>query len=133
MDIMLLENEVAGLQHEFVTKSSTDNWTIGRILKDSTVRLPLLLVCSLQFGQQLTGISAVFYYSSSIFKDAGLGSTGSQYATLGTGFANIAMAVISVPVMSLFHRRIVLLSSCYLCIGCLIVLCTSIALIVSLS
>ncbi|KAF7408780.1 hypothetical protein HZH66_003317 [Vespula vulgaris] len=133
MDIMLLQNEVAGLQHEFVTKSSTDNWTIGRILKEPTLRLPLLLVCSLQFGQQLTGISAVFYYSSSIFKDAGLGSTGSQYATLGTGFANIAMAVVSVPVMSLFHRRIVLLSSCYLCIGCLIILCTSIALIHTVS
>ncbi|XP_043498940.1 solute carrier family 2, facilitated glucose transporter member 1-like isoform X1 [Polistes fuscatus] len=133
MDIMLLQNEVAGLQHEFMTRSSADTWTIGRIFREPTVRLPLFLVCSLQFGQQLTGISAVFYYSNSIFKDAELGSTGSQYATLGTGLANIAMAVISVPVMSLFHRRIVLLSSCYLCIGCLIVLCVSIVLIHTVS
>ncbi|KAG7205192.1 hypothetical protein KM043_018280 [Ampulex compressa] len=53
----------------------------------------------------------------------------SQYATLGTGIANIAMALISVPVMSSLNRRSVLLSSCYLCVGCLIILCISIALI----
>lgn len=133
MDIMLLQNEVASLQHEFMTRSSADNWTIGRILKEPTVRLPLLLVCLIQVGQQLSGINAVFYYSNSIFKDAGLGITGSEYATLGTGLANIVMAVVSVPVMSVFYRRAVLLSSCYLCVGCLIVLCASIALIHTVS
>lgn len=133
MDIMLLQNEVASLQQEFMTRSSADSWTIGRILKDSTVRLPLLLVCFIQAGQQLSGINAVFYYSNSIFKDAGLGTSGSQYATLGTGVANIVMAVVSVLVMSVFRRRSVLLLSCYLCVGCLIVLCASIALIHTVS
>lgn len=36
-----------------------DSWSIGRVLVDKTLLLPLLLVCSLQAGQQLSGINAV--------------------------------------------------------------------------
>lgn len=36
-----------------------DSWSIGRALADKTLLLPLLLVCSLQAGQQLSGINAV--------------------------------------------------------------------------
>ncbi|XP_012524174.1 solute carrier family 2, facilitated glucose transporter member 1 isoform X2 [Monomorium pharaonis] len=129
MDVMLLQNEITGLQHELTMRSASVTWNIRRVLRDPAVRLPLFLVCLMQFGQQLSGINAVFYYSNTIFLGAGLGITGAQYATLGTGVANIGMAVISVPIMSLFSRRKVLFLSCYLCVGCLIVLCISIALI----
>lgn len=132
MDIMLLQNEIAGLQQELAIKSTSETWNIKRVLNEPAVRLPLFLVCLLQFGQQLSGINAIFYYSNAIFLRAGLGITGAQYATLGTGLANIVMAVVSVLVMSLFSRRKVLFLSCYLCIGCLVTLCISIALIVSL-
>lgn len=131
MDIMLLQNEITILQQELTMRSATETWNIKRVLRDPTVRLPLFLVCLMQFGQQLSGINAVFYYSNTIFLGAGLGIAGAQYATLGTGVANIGMAIISVPIMSLFSRRKVLFLSCYLCVGCLIVLCISIALIVS--
>jgi MFS transporter, SP family, solute carrier family 2 (facilitated glucose transporter), member 3 len=131
MDIMLLQNEITILQQELTMRSASETWNIKRVLRDPTVRLPLFLVCLMQFGQQLSGINAVFYYSNTIFLGAGLGIAGAQYATLGTGVANIGMAVISVPIMSLFSRRKVLFLSCYLCVGCLIVLCISIALIVS--
>lgn len=36
-----------------------DTWSIGRVLTDKTLLLPLLLVCSLQAGQQMSGINAV--------------------------------------------------------------------------
>lgn len=128
---MLLQNEIASLQHELAIRSTSETWSIKRVLSDPVVRLPLFLVCLMQFGQQLTGINAVFYYSNTIFLGAGLGITGAQYATLGTGLANIIMAIVSVLIMSLFSRRKVLFLSCYLCIGCLVTLCISIALIVS--
>lgn len=125
MDIILLQTEIEGFQHEVEMKTSTDPWTIGRILRDPTLTLPLFLVCALQAGQQLSGINAVFYYSRSIFLNAGLGEAGSQYATLGTGVANIAMALVSIPVMSNFNRRGALLLSIWLAIACLITLCIS--------
>lgn len=129
MDVMLLQNEITSLREELAMRSMTDRWSIQRVLKEPSVRLPLFLVCLMQSGQQLSGINAVFYYSNSIFLGAGLGITGAQYATLGTGVANILMAVISVPIMSLFSRRKVLFLSCYLCAGCLIALCIFILLI----
>lgn len=131
MDTMLLQIEISDLQQEIETKTTAEPWTIKRILKDPNLKLPIFLVCIIQFGQQMSGINVVFYYSNSIFHDAGLGITGAQYATLGTGIANIAMALASVPVMSSLNRRGVLLSSIYLCFGCLILLCISTLLIVS--
>nr|XP_033334637.1 solute carrier family 2, facilitated glucose transporter member 1-like isoform X1 [Megalopta genalis] len=129
MDVILLQAEVAKLQQEIEMKTTAEPWTMKRILKDPCLKLPLFLVCLLQFGQQMSGINVVFYYSNSIFLHAGLGETGAELATLGTGVANIAMALISVPVMSSLNRRGVLLTSTYLCLGCLIILCVSILLI----
>ncbi|XP_029168626.1 solute carrier family 2, facilitated glucose transporter member 5-like isoform X2 [Nylanderia fulva] len=129
MDIMLLQNEVTSLRQELAMRSMTDRWNIQRVLKEPSVRLPLFLVCLMQAGQQLSGINAVFYYSNSIFLGAGLGITGAEYATLGTGVANILMAIISVPIMSFFSRRKVLFLSGYLCVGCLTALCIFILLI----
>lgn len=126
---MLLQNEISSLQQELAMRSTNETWNIKRVLREPTVRLPLFLVCLMQFGQQLSGINAVFYYSNKIFLGAGMGIDGAQYATLGTGVANIGMAIISVPIMSLFSRRKVLFLSCYLCVGCLTILC--IALTVS--
>lgn len=110
---------------------TTETWSIKRVLNDSTLRLPLFLVCIMQFGQQLSGINAVFYYSNSILRTAGFETTEAEYATLGTGVINILMAVVSVPVMSFFSRRKVLMLSGVLSAICLISLCISIVLIVS--
>lgn len=66
----------------------------------------------MQAGQQFVGINAVFYYSVSIFMRAGLNESNSQLATIGAGIINLAMAVISIPVMSRFNRRSVFQLSC---------------------
>lgn len=130
-DIVLLQKEVRALQEESAMRTTMETWTIGRLVRDPTLRLPLLLVCCLQFGQQLSGINAVFYYSNVIFANAGLSEIGSQYATLGTGLVNIGMAVISVKIMSHFGRRQLFLNSCYTSLGCLVVLTIAITLTVS--
>ncbi|XP_031849287.1 solute carrier family 2, facilitated glucose transporter member 3 isoform X2 [Nomia melanderi] len=129
MDIMLLHMEIANLQQEIEAKGTAEPWTLKRILKDPSLKLPLFLICLIQFGQQMSGINVVFYYSNSIFLNAGLGDTGAELATLGTGVVNIIMALVSVPVMSSLNRRGVLLTSIYSCFGCLIILCISILLI----
>lgn len=36
-----------------------DTWSIRKVLKSKSLLLPLLLVCSLQAGQQLSGVNAV--------------------------------------------------------------------------
>lgn len=46
--------------------NGSDSWNIARVLTDKTLLLPLLLVCSLQAGQQFSGINAVSEYQKDL-------------------------------------------------------------------
>ncbi|XP_013420984.1 solute carrier family 2, facilitated glucose transporter member 1 isoform X3 [Lingula anatina] len=84
-------------------------WSLGKLFRSKMHRMPFMLVSALALAQQLSGINVVFYYSSSVFKDAGIPDDYVQYATLGTGIINVIMTVISVPLMEKSGRRILLL------------------------
>ncbi|KAL3672259.1 hypothetical protein V7S43_002918 [Phytophthora oleae] len=45
---------------------------VGEVLRDRSIRLPLLVAVVLQMAQQLSGINAVMFYASSFFQNAGL-------------------------------------------------------------
>uniref|UniRef100_A0A182LW89 Major facilitator superfamily (MFS) profile domain-containing protein n=1 Tax=Anopheles culicifacies TaxID=139723 RepID=A0A182LW89_9DIPT len=85
--------------------------TIWSVLKDRTLLLPLVLVCALQGGQQLSGINAVFFYSVSIFESVGLSSTDAKFANLGAGCLNLFVAFFSPILMAKFNRRFLALTS----------------------
>lgn len=102
-----------------------ENWSVIRVLTDKTLLLPLILVCSMQGGQQFSGINAVFYYSGLIFKAAGLSDQNSQYATIGAGVVNLLMSFVSIEIMSRFKRRGVMQLSCLTSIIWLLVLTLS--------
>jgi MFS transporter, SP family, solute carrier family 2 (facilitated glucose transporter), member 1 len=65
----------------------------------------LFIAVFLQLSQQLSGINAVFYYSTTIFKKTGLDSKEAEYANLGLGATNIFITVISVFLMDRLGRR----------------------------
>ncbi|KAL4707387.1 hypothetical protein ACJJTC_008572 [Scirpophaga incertulas] len=81
------------------------------VLKERRFLIPLLLVCSMQAGQQTSGINAVFYYSQSIFRQAGLSVAGAQYATIGCGFINVCTAVLMLRLLPRCGRRPLFLGS----------------------
>ncbi|KAJ3642404.1 hypothetical protein Zmor_025196 [Zophobas morio] len=111
----------------------SDSWNLLRVLKDKTLLLPLLLVCSLQAGQQFSGINAVFYYSVIIFQEAGFSLENSQIATIAAGCCNLLMAIISIPVMAKFNRRCTLQVSLITTAVFLIVLGTAATFISTIS
>ncbi|ETN02016.1 hypothetical protein F442_17922 [Phytophthora nicotianae P10297] len=51
---------------------SGDVQGVGEVLRDKSIRLPLLVAVVLQCAQQLSGINAVMFYASSFFQNAGL-------------------------------------------------------------
>ncbi|XP_044732456.1 solute carrier family 2, facilitated glucose transporter member 3-like isoform X2 [Chrysoperla carnea] len=104
-------------------------WTIATVLKDRSLLLPILLVCALQGGQQCSGINAVFYYSVSVFKSAGLNPQQAAYANIGAGIMNFAISFIVIPIMSCTGRRTLALFSCITAAICLIILSFSITYI----
>lgn len=54
-----------------------------QVFRDPTLRWPIVIMIVLQVAQQLSGINAVFFYSSSFFTQAGVSNP--NYGTLATG------------------------------------------------
>lgn len=50
-----------------------------------TLRAPLIIAIVMQLSQQLSGINAVFYYSTTLFMSSGLTEESAKYATIGIG------------------------------------------------
>ncbi|XP_037346728.2 solute carrier family 2, facilitated glucose transporter member 1 [Pungitius pungitius] len=77
--------------------------TIFELFRSPLYRQPLLIAVVLQLSQQLSGINAVFYYSTSIFEKAGVQQP--VYATIGAGVVNTAFTVVSLFVVERAGRR----------------------------
>ncbi|XP_062872230.1 solute carrier family 2, facilitated glucose transporter member 1-like [Trichomycterus rosablanca] len=77
--------------------------TIPELFRSPLYRQPLLIAVMLQLSQQFSGINAVFYYSTSIFKKAGVSQP--VYATIGAGVVNTVFTVVSLFVVERAGRR----------------------------
>ncbi|KAK2526698.1 Slc2a1 [Columba livia] len=78
--------------------------TIMELFRSPMYRQPILIAIVLQLSQQLSGINAVFYYSTSIFEKSGVEQP--VYATIGSGVVNTAFTVVSVSFGTASSRRV---------------------------
>ncbi|KAL6733103.1 hypothetical protein Aduo_003784 [Ancylostoma duodenale] len=72
---------------------------------------PMTIAIMMMLAQQLSGINVAMFYSTVIFKQAGLNNEEAVYATIGMGSVNVIMTVISVWLVDhpKFGRRSLLL------------------------
>uniref|UniRef100_A0A3B4WZH2 Solute carrier family 2 member 1 n=1 Tax=Seriola lalandi dorsalis TaxID=1841481 RepID=A0A3B4WZH2_SERLL len=77
--------------------------TIIELIQSPLYRQPLIVAIILQLSQQLSGINAIFYYSTRIFEKAGVQQP--VYATIGAGVVNTAFTVVSLFVVERAGRR----------------------------
>ncbi|XP_056277402.1 solute carrier family 2, facilitated glucose transporter member 1-like [Pseudoliparis swirei] len=77
--------------------------TILELFRSPAYRQPLLIAVMLQLSQQLSGINAVFYYSTGIFKSAGVKQP--IYATIGAGVVNTVFTIVSLFLVEKAGRR----------------------------
>ncbi|KAI5095657.1 solute carrier family 2, facilitated glucose transporter member 1 [Silurus meridionalis] len=77
--------------------------TILELFRSPLYRQPLLVAVMLQLSQQFSGINAVFYYSTNIFKKAGVSQP--VYATIGAGVVNTVFTIVSLFVVERAGRR----------------------------
>uniref|UniRef100_A0A8C3AJ49 Solute carrier family 2 member 1a n=1 Tax=Cyclopterus lumpus TaxID=8103 RepID=A0A8C3AJ49_CYCLU len=68
--------------------------TILELFRSPMYRQPIFVAIMMHLSQQLSGINAVFYYSTGIFERAGVSQP--VYATIGAGVVNTAFTVVSV-------------------------------------
>ncbi|XP_054456953.1 solute carrier family 2, facilitated glucose transporter member 4-like isoform X2 [Anoplopoma fimbria] len=77
--------------------------SILELFRSPLYRQPIIISILLQLSQQLSGINAIFYYSTSIFMKAGVQSP--VYATIGAGVVNCAFTVVSLFLIERMGRR----------------------------
>ncbi|XP_046649866.1 solute carrier family 2, facilitated glucose transporter member 3-like [Daphnia pulicaria] len=85
--------------------NSQSNWTWKTIWANKNLRWPVICVMVMHFGNQISGINAVLYYSTDIFLSAGLDRQQAELAILGAGFINVVMTASVVFLTARFCRR----------------------------
>lgn len=69
----------------------------------------MLITVLLQFAQALSGVNAVFFYSSKMFAKAGIPDAYIPYANIGTGAINVAATIVSVSLIEKLGRRVLII------------------------
>jgi SP family facilitated glucose transporter-like MFS transporter 1 len=82
------------IQEESDTAKSQPTVTFVDMFKGALF-WPLFIAVMMMFSQQLSGINAAMFYSTQIFRDAGLRDNWPIYATILMGMINIAQTVVS--------------------------------------
>ncbi|XP_074547975.1 solute carrier family 2, facilitated glucose transporter member 2 [Halichoeres trimaculatus] len=77
--------------------------SILSLIRSSVYRQQLLVALMMHLSQQLSGINAIFYYSTAIFATAGVEQP--VYATIGVGAINTVFTLVSVALVDKAGRR----------------------------
>lgn len=104
-----VEEDIEEMRAEERAQQAESSTTMMELLCSPTLRVPLMISVVLQLSQQLSGINAVFYYSTNLFETAGLTPESAKFATIGIGCIMVIMTLISIPLMDRMGRRTLLL------------------------
>lgn len=106
-------DEYLGYIQEETQSSTNGNGTmsIGELLRDRTLRKQLIVGITVQLMMQFSGIDAVFYYSTSVFKEAGVSDP--ALATTSLGIINVIVTIFAVKSMDSAGRKTLLTYSWY--------------------
>ncbi|KAE9540830.1 hypothetical protein AGLY_004075 [Aphis glycines] len=126
---------------------SPERWTLKRVINEPYSRKAIIITCIVMLGQQLSGINAViiyyyikyisatkrrrnsvFYYSTSIFRNAGMSTADAQYGNLGAGIINFIVTILSTTFIENFGRKTLLIFSSAVCVFMLTALMISMQL-----
>merc|ERR1719319_1600186 len=99
--------------------------TLKEMLVNGSLRRPLVIAMMMMLAQQLSGINCAIFYSTEIFKTAGLTAVQSQSATLGMGTMNVAMTFVSLALIEEAGRKVLMVSGLSIMIVMTILLLTS--------
>ncbi|XP_077395194.1 solute carrier family 2, facilitated glucose transporter member 2 [Festucalex cinctus] len=77
--------------------------SISSLICSSAYRRQLIVALMMPLSQQLSGINAIFYYSTAIFSEAGISQP--VYATIGVGIVNTVFTLLSVLLVDRAGRR----------------------------
>uniref|UniRef100_A0A8C2W659 Major facilitator superfamily (MFS) profile domain-containing protein n=1 Tax=Chinchilla lanigera TaxID=34839 RepID=A0A8C2W659_CHILA len=98
-----VSQNIQEMKDESVRMSQEKKVTVLELFRSRSYQEPILIAIVLQLSQQLSGINAVFYYSTGIFEGAGVQEP--IYATISAGVVNTIFTVVSVFLVERVGRR----------------------------
>ncbi|XP_062283898.1 solute carrier family 2, facilitated glucose transporter member 1-like [Scomber scombrus] len=98
-----VNEDMQEMREESQKMMSEKKVTIPELFRSPIYRQPIFVAIMMQLSQQLSGINAVFYYSTGIFARAGVSQP--VYATIGAGVVNTAFTVVSLFIVERVGRR----------------------------
>jgi sugar porter (SP) family MFS transporter len=85
--------------------NKSDSLSIPQVLTSARYRWPMFTTVILQWSQALSGINAVFFYSSKMFAKAGIPPRFIPYANIGTGAINVLATIVALSIIEKVGRR----------------------------
>ncbi|CAH1972618.1 unnamed protein product [Acanthoscelides obtectus] len=100
-----VEEDIEEMRAEERAQQAEASISMAELICSPTLRAPLVIGVVMQLSQQLSGINAVFYYSTNLFVSSGLPADNAKFATIGIGCIMFIMTLISIPLMDRMGRR----------------------------
>lgn len=97
--------EMDDMRAEFEEMKLIPKVTLKDMWTNNVLRKPLIIAVVIMLSQQLSGINAVIFYSTDIFKKAGLVKKDAIFATLGMGTINVLMTSVSMVLVEKAGRK----------------------------
>ncbi|CAG6015172.1 solute carrier family 2, facilitated glucose transporter member 3 [Menidia menidia] len=98
-----VSDDIQEMKEEGMKMAMEKKVTVLELFRSPNYRQPIIIAIILQLSQQLSGINAVFYYSTGIFKTAGV--TQPIFATIGAGIVNTVFTIVSLFLVERAGRR----------------------------
>ncbi|XP_066908053.1 glucose transporter type 1 isoform X11 [Halyomorpha halys] len=100
-----VEEDIEEMRAEQRAQQSESTISISELICSPTLRAPLIISVVMQLSQQLSGINAVFYYSTGLFVTSGLSEETAKDMTIGIGAIMVIMTLVTIPLMDRMGRR----------------------------
>lgn len=105
---MDVQDEMEEIRAECESAKLMPQVTMRELVFNPTLRMPLIVALMIMLAQQLSGINAVMFFSTTIFKSAGLDTAQAQKATLVVGVVNVLMTFVSLVLVEKSGRKTLL-------------------------
>uniref|UniRef100_A0A669PRU0 Solute carrier family 2, facilitated glucose transporter member 5 n=1 Tax=Phasianus colchicus TaxID=9054 RepID=A0A669PRU0_PHACC len=87
------------MKEEQQSLSSVQTVSVRQLLQDRSVRWQTLSVVVVNVGMQLSGIDAIWFYTNTIFQNAGISKSQIPYTTVGTGAIEVVAGLIGLALL----------------------------------
>lgn len=100
-----IQDEMDELRAENERSKLSPAISLSEMLNQESLRKPLTISVFIMLSQQFSGINAVLFFSTSIFRSAGLDEQAAINATLGMSLVNVLMTIVSLFLVDRAGRK----------------------------